>query len=221
MAKAPAKRKPAAKKPAKKPAAKRAAKSKSPNSLVGHIWAARRDLKGSFQAQMDAGYGEERLLAYIAIACIMAFIATLPSALQNEAFLDDGQIIPMMAAQRFVALVFFAPLFFYGLSAISHVIAVWCFGGQGNYFRARIALFWTMLLSVPLIFIQSIALYAIELTGALGYKGIITWSFSLIWLWIWSTGISVAEGFWRVSTFLFVIMLLVVIFGLSLVIFGA
>lgn len=188
--------------------------------MVGQIIGAYRDLKASFEAQMNAGYGEERLLAYVALACLLAFVAGVPAAMRSGAFMDDGQLLPGIIAGRFVAMVLFGPLFLYGIAALSHVVSVWTFGGEGDYFRARISFFWSLLLGVPLILIQAIALQAIHLTGFEAYQSAITLPISLIWLWIWSTGIAVGEGFQRVKTFLLLITMVLVIFGITLVFSG-
>ena len=42
-----------------------------------------------------------------------------------------------------------APLMFYALAAISHGIAA-LFGGRGDHFGARLALFWSLFVTTPL-----------------------------------------------------------------------
>jgi len=125
MAKTPAK-KPAAKKkaPAKKKtpakAGSKAAKTKpakdhkvtldrkEPRGIVAHIWEARRGLAASFEAQMKQGLAEERLLFYVAFACLMAFVARVPTVIAaSEA--SEGQISTYgLVAGSFVAFVILA-----------------------------------------------------------------------------------------------------------------
>lgn len=223
-AKKPATKKPAPRKnPAKTPAksatnarAKRAANDTSRTTITGQVIGAYRDLRASFEAQLGAGYGEERLLAYVALACLLAFVAGIPAALRTGAFVEDGQLLPGIIAGRFVAMVLFGPLFLYGFAALTHVIAVFTFGGRGDYFSARVAFFWSLILGVPLLLIQAIALQAIELSGAESYRQLVTTPIALIWMWIFATGIAVSEGFSRIATFLLFLVVMLVIFGTTL-----
>ena len=194
---------------------KAAAGSRHP-SMIGQVIGAFRDIRASFEAQMSAGYGEERLLAYVAIACLLAFVAGLPAGVRDGTFADDGQFLPGLIAGRFVAMVLFGPLFLYGVAALSHIVSVWTFGGKGDYFRARVAFFWSLVLGIPIILIQTIALEAIDLSGLSGLRSMVSFGIGVFWLWIWSTGIAVAEGFSRAATFLFVMMAGVVILGLTI-----
>ena len=91
MAKAAAKKKPAApRKPAarKTPARKPAPKPRTPpGGILGDVLSLKLGLRASFEAMLAKGVGEERLLAYVAIACIAAFLAGLPAA--ASALLDN------------------------------------------------------------------------------------------------------------------------------------
>ena len=225
---APAKRKAAGRSKAK-PKAKSAAKPKAhkvtldrkePRGLFAHIWEARRGLRASFEAQISQGITEERLLAYVAFACFMAFLGGLPLALETARLSGMELSVPALVAGRFVAFVFFAPLFLYGLAAVSHLFSRWAFGGQGDYPTARMALFWALVLGVPLGLFQALILQALTLSG-LGYLsvpvGILTF---LIWLWIWASFLAIAEGFGRLKCYLFLLAGIACAGGLIKLIFG-
>ena len=220
-----ARKKVAPKKPApKKAAAKGTAKKdykvslerSEPRGLFGHIWEARRGLRASLEAQLRQGISEERLLAYVAFACLMAFVARLPTVMSVRAE-SLGQInLPGLVAGSFVAFVILAPLFLYGLAAISHLISLWAFGGEGTYQTSRLALFWSLVLAVPIgliwaIVVQSLTL--LEMEAVIGPLGL---GVFLIWLWIWASFIAISEGFDRFRCFFFIIGLMLGIGGLAM-----
>lgn len=197
-------------KPAAKPR-KRAAKPKKEEApargpLLG--------LRSSFEAQKTAGIGEERLLAYVSFACFAAFLAGLPAALRDAATeeLAGGPI--GLVAGRFVAVVIFGPLFLYGLAAVTHTIAARVFDGKGSYFDARFALFWALVLGVPIVAVNAALTY---LLVASNLAHLVPWlglGVFLLWLWIWTSLVAIAEGFSRVATFGFVLLSSFVLFGL-------
>lgn len=233
MAKTPAK-KPAAKKkaPAKKKtpakAGSKAAKTKpakdhkvtldrkEPRGIVAHIWEARRGLAASFEAQMKQGLAEERLLFYVAFACLMAFVARVPTVIAaSEA--SEGQISTYgLVAGSFVAFVILAPLFLYGLAGLSHLISVWTFGGKGSYPAARLALFWALVLVIPLGLVWALVVQGLRLSGfeaVIEPLGLLVFGF---WLWIWTSFLALAEGFSRVKCFLFVVTAMACLAGIMM-----
>jgi|GEM_PF-2750209 len=223
MAKTPAKTSAAKKKPA--PRKKAAAKSKAkphkvtldraePRGLFAHIWEARRGLRASWEAQVRQGITEERLLAYVAFACFMAFLAGLPLALETAKASGVELSLAALVAGRLVAFVFFAPLFLYGLAALAHLFSKWAFAGEADYQSARMALFWALVLGVPLGLMQAIVLQALTLVGMAQLAVVIGIATFLIWLWIWASLHAFAEGFSRVKCYLFMLMSIACVGGL-------
>lgn len=102
----------------------------------------------AIRRQLAAGAGEPRALAYLMVACTLIFVAQWPR-LAREAELDPSVPLEARLGAALLGWVFLAPLFFYGLAALSHLLAR-VFGGQGTWFGARLALFWSLLVSVPL-----------------------------------------------------------------------
>lgn len=194
----------AAAKPAKR--TRKGAKSKPRPS-------GRFSLANSFDAQKAAGIGEERLLAYIAFACLAAFISVLPKVVRTgEAMADENATI-MLVSGQFVGFMIFGPLFFYGCAGLFHWIAATFFGGKGSYFDARLALFWSLVLGVPLMVIQALlglAAGAFALDWLPPYLGLVV---TLVWLWIWTSLLAHAEGFSRLATFGFVLLVIFCITG--------
>lgn len=177
-------------------------------------------LRSSFEAQKAAGIGEERLLAYVAFACFAAFLAGLPSAIPEGAQTDVAGGAAGLVAGRFVAVVIFGPLFLYGLAAVTHLIASRVFEGQGSYFDARFALFWSLVLGVPLVLANALQTYVLT---AMGLGNLAVWiglGVFLLWLWIWTSLLAIAEGFSRIATFGFVVLSWFCIFGVLRVISG-
>lgn len=105
--------------------------------------------------QLDSGIGEERALAYVMIACFLFFISQLPD-LSRQVVLDpSGLDLTGRAAGAFVGAVLFAPLLFYALAAVSHLLAR-LFGGAGTWLSARLALFWALLAVSPLVLLRGL-----------------------------------------------------------------
>lgn len=237
MAKPPAKKKAAAKKgAAKKPASKKPAPKKAttpkpkpkpgkvevdrtpPSGLFAHIWEARRGLRASFEAQLSQGVTEERLLAYVAFACLMAFVAGLPSAIDAGRSIGEGGAVLGLVAGRFVAVVIFGPLFLYGLAGASHWVASKMFNGQGTYPSARMALFWALVLGVPIGLLQAILVQALGLLNMQSLTGVLGIGVFLVWLWIWTSFLAIAEGFSRIKCYLFALLIMICVSGLALLI---
>lgn len=98
--------------------------------------------------QLAAGVGEPRALAYLMVACGLIFVAQWPR-LAREAHLAPEVPLDARLGAALFAWLFVAPLLFYAMAALSHLVAR-LFGGHGTWFGARLALFWSLLVSVPL-----------------------------------------------------------------------
>ena len=205
MAKAAAKKKPAApRKPAaRKAPAKPASRPRKPRGgIIGDLLGLRAGFRPSFQAMLARGIGEERMFAYLAISCFVAFLAGLPQAIDMAANMPQEDALVGLVAGRFVAWLIFGSLFMYGLAAASHAIAFWGFRGKGTYAGARLALFWALFLAIPLGILSAALTQVLQLLGLTG----LTDSFGILifffWLWLWTGFFAIAEGFPRGSVFL-------------------
>ena len=95
-----------------------------------------------------SGHREDRAIAILMAACVLIFIAQWPR-LAREAHFDEAQTFQALMAGALMGWVFIAPLMMYALAALTHLI-LRPFGGQGTWFRSRLALFWALLAASPL-----------------------------------------------------------------------
>lgn len=103
--------------------------------------------KAVFAARMGATVREDRALAILMLACLLIFVAQWPR-LQREA-MQTEQAFQVLIGGALFAWLFVMPLVAYALGALSHAVAR-LFGGKGDGFSARFALFWALLVASPL-----------------------------------------------------------------------
>lgn len=129
------------------------------------------------------GRREDRLLAFLMGACLLMFFARLP-ALARQAHLDGTDRNQLMGGALF-AIIFVLPLALYVLAWLSH-LALRLFGGQGDSYGARLALFWALLASSPLILLHGLV------AGFIG-TGLPQQAIGALWfalfLWFWISGL--------------------------------
>ena len=133
------------------------------------------------------GPREDRALAYLMAGCLIVFIAQMPR-LAREAHIN-GDDLNMLMGASLMAWVFVAPLVLYVLAAISHVIAK-VFRGKGTHYGARLALFWALLASSPLMLLNGLV------AGFIG-PGLELQAVGFLWFavfgWFWIGGLVAAE----------------------------
>lgn len=129
---------------------------------------------------LDMGPREDRALIIVMAACFLVFIGQTPR-LAREAHLTGQELNALLAGALF-AWVLSAPLFLYLLAGLSHMIAR-LFGGQGDWFGARLALFWSFLASSPLLMLFGLVAGFIGSGPALNIVGAI-WVAVFLWFWI-------------------------------------
>lgn len=90
---------------------------------------------------------EPRLLSWLLVGCLLLFVAQAP-AQSRAAHLDPS--VPQ-EARLYWSFLFFAfalPLLAYLVAALAR-LAAGLLGGRGSWYSARLALFWSLLASVP------------------------------------------------------------------------
>jgi hypothetical protein len=97
---------------------------------------------------LDGPIHEGRALAYLMLGCVLVFIAQWPRLSRDAAFNPDHDMTELASGELMVW-IFYAPLAFYFLAAVAHMVAR-LFGGQGNWYTARMATFWTLVALSPL-----------------------------------------------------------------------
>jgi hypothetical protein len=130
--------------------------------------------------KLAAGPREDRALAMLFGACALIFVSLWPG-LSRAAHLDPTQPLDARMAGALLGSVFLVPLFAYCLAGISHWTAR-RFGGNGSYFGARLALFWAMLASAPIMLLQGLAQGFLASGPILVLIGILV---LLIFLYLW------------------------------------
>ena len=135
---------------------------------------------------LELGQREDRALAYLMASCALVFIAQLPR-LAREAHLT-GQDLNMLMGASLMAWIFVAPLLFYVIAFAARGVGR-ILRGQGTSYGARLALFWALLASSPLILLHGL------IAGFVG-PGIQLQAVGLIWfmvfMWFWIGG-SIAQ----------------------------
>ena len=134
------------------------------------------------------GPREDRALAILMGACGLIFVSQLP-ALSRKAHLEDTELNALLAGALFGWL-FIAPLALYLIAALSHLVAR-ALKGRGSWYGARLALFWSLLASTPLILLNGL------MAGLAGPGPGLT-LVGVLWLglfaWFWVRSLAVAEG---------------------------
>ena len=134
--------------------------------MIQDILTAQRIPRAVIRAKLSDGPREDRALAVIMGAGMLAFLAQWPS-LARAAHLHTDVPLDARLGGALLGCLFFLPLFAYALAAILHLIAK-IFGGKGTFYSARLALFWAFLSVTPLMLAQGI------LAGFLGQSWILT-----------------------------------------------
>ncbi|MDF0599453.1 YIP1 family protein [Psychromarinibacter sp. C21-152] len=136
---------------------------------------------------LSMGQREDRALLYLMLSCGLIFVAQWPR-LSREAYLDPEVPLQALIGGALLAWLFLAPLILYALAALTRIVAR-VLGGQGTWFTARLALFWSLLAAVPAWLLTGLVAGfvgpgpALSLTGALAF-GV----FLLFWgLSLWET----------------------------------
>ena len=111
---------------------------------IGSSWLAPRR---AFRRLAAQGQREDRALAYLMIACALIFVSSWP-ALARAAAEDPATPLDARLGGALLAWIGLMPLAFYGLAALSHLLAR-AMGGQGTFYTARLALFWALLACAP------------------------------------------------------------------------
>ncbi|GFE48254.1 hypothetical protein So717_00070 [Roseobacter cerasinus] len=156
-------------------------------AVTRNIRATYRNPGKTLRGLLALGQREDRALAYLMAGCVVVFIAQMPR-LAREAHLRD-QDLNMLLGGSLMAWVFIAPLLLYCVAALSHLAAK-LLRGQGSYYGARLALFWALLASSPVMLLNGL------IAGFIG-PGLELQVIGLVWfllfMWFWVSGLIAAE----------------------------
>jgi hypothetical protein len=112
---------------------------------------------------------------------ILAFVAQWPQAAREAFLADEPSVAPRLLALA-LAVLATIPLW-YGLAAVSRIVAR-LLGGRGSWFAARLALFWALATTSPLMLLQGLVAGMIGPGPALW---LVTSVVGLGFLWLWLT----------------------------------
>ncbi|KMK67624.1 YIP1 family protein [Puniceibacterium sp. IMCC21224] len=137
---------------------------------------------------LDAGKREDRALAILMAACALVFVAQWP-VLSRRAHLETLELNALLAGALF-GWIFIAPLGLYTLAALSHLLAK-PLGGQGDWYGARLALFWSLFASTPLILLNGLVAGFVGAGPALTLVGAVWCG---VFGWFWFSSLRIAEA---------------------------
>ena len=136
---------------------------------------------------LGRGVREDRALIYLMIGCLMVFVAQTPR-LARQAF-ETGEELQMLLGASLMAWLFIAPLLLYVIAGLTAVVAR-VFRANLTGYGARMALFWALLASCPLMLLWG-------LTAGFVGPGIEMTLVGLLWcaafLWFWISGLIAAS----------------------------
>ena len=123
-------------------------------AITSDIVATYRHPRRVMRRLLDRGVSEGQALAINIGACFVIFVAQWPR-LSREAHLNPEIPLDARLGGALMGVMIIAPLLFYGIAAVSHLIAK-LFGGEGDWLGARIAFFWALLSTGPMWLLQGI-----------------------------------------------------------------
>ena len=137
--------------------------------------------------RLSGGEREDRALAILMAGCGLLFVAQWPR-LARDAF-ETQTDLNMLMGGSLMALIFILPLLLYGIAALGRLVAK-LFGGAGNGYAARMALFWALLAAAPVFLLNGLT------EGFLGSgpQTMLTGVLALgVFLWFWLSGLLAVE----------------------------
>jgi hypothetical protein len=165
--------------------------------VVARIWRSYRDPRGVMAARIAEGLSEPRALGDLFLACGLAFVASMPNAVREARDLAIADPVAGVVSAHLFGYLFVAPLLFYGLAAVLHLVAG-AFGGTAGFLGARTAVFWAAVLGGPIALGLALMSAVSEVAAggarlpwgeAFGYVGF------AFWLWLLAASLAEAEGF--------------------------
>ena len=100
-----------------------------------------------------------------------------------------GTELNPLLGSTLMAWVFIAPLALYALAAVLHIVAR-LVGGQGTFYAARLALFWALFASTPLLLLHGLVAGFIGPGPQLAMVGAVWFA---VFLWFCGAGLVTAE----------------------------
>ncbi|MEQ9258065.1 MAG: YIP1 family protein [Roseovarius sp.] len=148
--------------------------------VTNDIVASYRRPRAVMRRLLSMGENEGRALAILMAGCVVTFMGQWPR-LAREAHLEGGEL-QMKMGGALLAWVFIAPLAFYLIAFLSHLVSR-AMGGQGSGFGARLALFWAFLAASPLLLLFGLVAGFVGAGPGLNGVGAL-WCAVFFWFWL-------------------------------------
>lgn len=133
------------------------------------------------------GTSEAFAFTLLLVFLILAFVGQWPVAAREAFQAGEASALPRILAVAYGVLILIPVA--YGVAALSHLVA-WALGGRGSWYSARVALFWALAATGPVLLLQGLVAGMIgpgpALTAVTGVGG-------LAFLWLWATLLHEAE----------------------------
>ncbi|NHQ74720.1 YIP1 family protein [Roseovarius gahaiensis] len=133
-----------------------------------------------FRRLLAMDQNEGRALALVMAACVVVFVGQWPR-LAREAHLNEQELNPLLGG-ALLGWVFIMPLVLYALAFVSHLLQRG-FGGQGDGYTSRLALFWAFLAASPLMLLNGLIAGFVGPGPGLKLVGVI-WIVIFLWFWL-------------------------------------
>ena len=183
------------------------ASSLDKRSFFYFIFVAHLDYRASFQEQLSNNTGERYILLLCFSSSLILFLSNLPSQVASRLGVITLEPLSGYIASLLFVSVFFTPLILYFLSVVLHLV-LRLFGGEGTFYQVRLAFFWSIIVSAPIIVILGI--FQGYTIGSV-YHYFYDILSDLIMAWILSNIVSIAEKFKSVYPMFGVISFLVLL----------
>jgi hypothetical protein len=135
---------------------------------------------------LDEGAREDRALIFLMLGCFLVFVAQTPR-LARQSYLT-GEDLGMLLGGTLMAWLFIAPLLLYFIAWTTFLIGRAFTSGITNY-GARIALFWALLASSPVMLLWGLTAGFIGPGQEMTIVGVFWFG---VFIWFWAGGIVAA-----------------------------
>lgn len=134
---------------------------------------------------LSHGQREDRAIAYVMAACLMIYVAQWPRLKRAEQFelygADGASDFQMNAGIAFFSMLIVWPLALYVIAGITHLVAK-VFSAKGSHYTARLALFWALLATTPVLLLHGLTMGLIGAGPAANLVGAV-WGIAFVWIW--------------------------------------
>ncbi len=149
-------------------------------AVTTDILASWRSPRAAVRRHLARGQSESFAFTLLLVFLLLAFVGQWPQASRDAFLADEPSVAPRLLA-RALAVLATIPLW-YGLAALSRLVAS-ALGGHGNWYGARLALFWALATVSPLMLLQGLVAGMIGPGPALLLVSAVV-GVSFLWLWL-------------------------------------